>query len=170
MTKSQPPESADLILNAATPTSSNPVTNPVMERQLQLIQEFAALPDWEARYKRVIDYGKKLPAVGPELHDEKFKIRGCQSQVWLHAHLSDEGRVMLEADSDAMIVKGLVAVLLNVYSGTKPEQILTASAAFLKQLGFESHLSPSRANGLYAMLKQILLYATAFQKMALLRG
>lgn len=178
MTKSQPPESADLILNAATQTSSNPANNPVSnpannpvtERQLQLIQEFAALPDWEARYKRVIDYGKKLPAVGPELHDEKFKIRGCQSQVWLHAHLSDEGRVMLEADSDAMIVKGLVAVLLNVYSGTKPEQILTASAAFLKQLGFESHLSPSRANGLYAMLKQILLYATAFQKMALLRG
>jgi len=154
--------------------TSNPavtqVSDLIPKRQAALIGEFTALPDWEARYKRVIDYGKKLPPVDEALHDEKFKIRGCQSQVWLHAHLSDDDKVILEADSDAMIVKGLVAVLVQVYSGATPQEILRASPGFLKELGFESHLSPSRANGLYAMLKQILLYATAFERMAILRA
>jgi cysteine desulfuration protein SufE len=135
----------------------------VADRQKELILEFSALPGWEDRYKRLIEFGKALPALPKEYYDEKYKVRGCQSQVWLHAEPMPDGRVRFMADSDALIVKGLVALLVRVYSEAKPGEILTASPQFLKDLGFEGHLSPSRANGLYAMLKQILLYATAFQ-------
>lgn len=141
-------------------------TNVVTERQNALITEYAKLPSWEDRYKRLIDYGKSLPAMPDELHDEKFKVKGCQSQVWLHAKLSDDGTVEFQADSDALIVKGLAATLVAVYSKATPDDILAASPQFLKELGFEGHLSPSRANGLYAMLKQILMYAQAFKLMA----
>lgn len=137
--------------------------NPVQERQERLKAEFGGLQDWEERYKRLIERGKKLAPLPKDLYDEKFKVKGCQSQVWLHASLSPEKHVLLQADSDAMIVKGLVALLVEVYSDARPEDILSAKADFLKELGFESHLSPSRANGLYAMLKQILYYAQAFQ-------
>jgi cysteine desulfuration protein SufE len=140
--------------------------NRVSERQRKLVEEFSRIPDWEDRYKRLIDYGKKLPEFPKELYDEKFKVRGCQSQVWLHAGLNPDLTVRLQADSDALIVKGLVAILLNVYSEATPEEILAASPQFLKDLGFEGHLSPSRANGFYAMLKQILYYAQAFQALA----
>ena len=145
---------------------TNPAANAVSERQAKLIEEFNALPNWEDRYKRLIELGKALPEMPAALHDEKFKVRGCQSQVWLHAELTPEKAVRFQADSDALIVKGLVAVLLMVYSNAKPEEILSASPQFLKDLGFEGHLSPSRANGLYAMLKQILYYAQAFQALA----
>lgn len=138
-------------------------TNVIAQRQAKLIQEFAGLKDWEERYKRLIDIGKKLPKMPEELYDEKFKVRGCQSQVWLHAGLNEKKNVEFKADSDALIVKGLVALLLEVYSDSTPEEILTASPQFLKDLGLEGHLSPSRANGLYAMLKQILYYAQAYQ-------
>lgn len=143
--------------------------NVVTERQSKLIREFAAFPSWEDRYKHLIEKGKKLPALPPELHDEKYKVKGCQSQVWLHAGLDGQGRVEFKGDSDALIVKGLVAVLLEAYSPATPDEILAAKTDFLKELGFEGHLSPSRANGLYAMLKQILYYATAFQALAKLK-
>ena len=102
----------------------------------------------------------------PEFMTETFKVKGCQSQVWLHAAINPEGRMHLEADSDALIVKGLVAVLLKVYNDAQVDDILSAPTTFLKELGFEGGLSPSRANGLYAMLKQILYYATAFKAIA----
>jgi cysteine desulfuration protein SufE len=137
----------------------------VEQRQRDLVAVFSALPSWEERYKTLIDFGRKLPAFPEELRDEKFKVRGCQSQVWLHAKMNENGRAQFEGDSDAMIVKGLVAVLLHVYSDADPAAILKASPQFLKDLGFESHLSPSRSNGLYAMLKQIMLYAQVFQAM-----
>jgi cysteine desulfuration protein SufE len=140
--------------------------NIVVERQQNLICEFTQIPSWEDRYKRLIDHGKKLAVMSPELHDEKFKVRGCQSQVWLHAGLNADKTVHLQADSDALIVKGLASLLVEVYSDAKPAEILAAPTTFLKELGFEGHLSPSRANGLYAMLKQILLYAQAFQALA----
>lgn len=143
--------------------------NEVVERQTQLGREFNALPDWEARYKKLIEIGKHIPEMPEAFKTETFKVKGCQSQVWLHAAISPEGRMHLEADSDALIVKGLVAVLLQVYSNTLTEDILTAPTTFLKDLGFEGGLSPSRANGLYAMLKQILYYATAFQAIAKMR-
>ncbi len=140
--------------------------NRVSERQQKLIEEFSKIPSWEDRYKRLIERGKKLAALPDELHDEKYKVRGCQSQVWLHAALNPDKTVALQADSDALIVKGLAALLVETYSNATPEEILAASPQFLKELGFEGHLSPSRANGLYAMLKQILYYATAFQALA----
>lgn len=144
--------------------TSEPTTqNRVIARQNRLISEFSSIPNWEDRYKRLIEYGKRLEPLADELHDEKYKVRGCQSQVWLHAGLNPEKDVVFKADSDAMIVKGLVALLIEVYSIAKPEEILASSPQFLKELGFESHLSPSRANGLYAMLKQITYYAAAFQ-------
>lgn len=140
------------------------ISNVVIERQKKLVTEFTGLPSWEDRYKRLIEYGKALAPLKKEYYDEKFKVRGCQSQVWLHAEPMDGRRVRFVADSDALIVKGLAALLVQVYSEAKPEEILSASPQFLKDLGFEGHLSPSRANGLYAMLKQILYYATAFQQ------
>jgi cysteine desulfuration protein SufE len=137
--------------------------NRVIERQQALIAEFSQLPDWEDRYKRLIERGKRLMELPKELYDGKFKVRGCQSQVWLHANLTAQGEIEFKADSDAMIVKGLVALLVEVYSHATPSEILASSPQFLKDLGFESHLSPSRANGLYAMVKQITYYAAAFQ-------
>lgn len=148
------------------PMSGIETTNRVQERQYKLIEEFSQIPTWEERYKRLIERGKKLEPMPQELYDEKYKVRGCQSQVWLHAGLTPDKRIELKGDSDALIVKGLVALLLEVYSDATPDEILSASPQFLKELGFESHLSPSRANGLYAMLKQILYYATAFQALA----
>lgn len=148
-----------------TPSSSNLV----IERQKKLGEEFAAAGDWEARYKLLIERGKTIPALPPEIMTETYKVKGCQSQVWLHAGLTPDGLMELKADSDALIVKGLVAILLEVYSKAKPDEILAAPTTFLKDFGFEGGLSPSRANGLYAMLKQILYYAQAFQALARLK-
>ena len=137
--------------------------NPVEERQSLLLKEFSTLESWEERYKRVIAYGKKLAPYDETYRDEKFKVRGCQSQVWLHAGLNASERIVFQADSDSIIVKGLAAILVGVYSDAEPQWVLKASPQFLKDLGFESHLSPSRANGLYSMLRQILYYAQAYQ-------
>jgi cysteine desulfuration protein SufE len=133
-----------------------------MDRQEQLIQEFSALTSWEDRYKRVIDLGKSLPQLSSELYDPKYLVKGCQSQVWLHAELKPSGEMVLHGDSDALIVKGLVALLIQVYSGMTPEQVLKTPPDFIDQLGFKEHLSPSRANGFLSMLKQIQLYAQVF--------
>ncbi|MBK9322462.1 MAG: SufE family protein [Bdellovibrionaceae bacterium] len=136
--------------------------SPVDMRQKQIILEFSALNDWEDRYKKVIELGRALSPMAEELKTESNRIKGCQSQVWLAAQLDSQGHVVFQGDSDALIVKGLVALLLNVYSGSSPEDILQNPPEFLKVLGFEGNLSPSRANGLHAMLKQIRFYATAF--------
>jgi cysteine desulfuration protein SufE len=134
----------------------------ISERQRQIITEFEGLTGWEERYKRIIEMGRQLADMPAELKTEENKVRGCQSQVWLHAQLTSHGEMEIFGDSDAMIVKGLVALLLKVYSGATPDDILQSPPEFLKALGFEGNLSPSRANGLHAMLKQIRLYATAF--------
>ncbi len=132
------------------------------ERVSQIVHEFEQFPDWEGRYKHLIDLGKKLPVFPEELKTEDLKVKGCQSQVWIQARLDDNGKVVFQADSDALIVKGLVSVLLRIYSNASPPEILTTSPEFIEKLGFKSHLSPSRANGFYSMLKQIQYYATAF--------
>lgn len=134
----------------------------VADRQNQIIHEFQGLKDWEERYKKIIEMGKELAEMSPEFKTEENQVKGCQSQVWLHAQLTPQGEMVLQGDSDAMIVKGLVALLLRVYSGANPNEILQTPPEFLRVLGFESNLSPSRANGLHSMLKQIRLYATAF--------
>lgn len=136
----------------------------IMDRQRQLIDEFSNLADWEERYKKLIELGKTLPDLAENKKIEQFKVKGCQSQVWIHARLED-GRVVFEADSDALLVRGLVYILLKVYSGSTPEEILATPPDFIKEIGLESKLSPSRANGLLSMIKQMRLYAFAFQTM-----
>ncbi len=145
-------------------------TSPLALRERKLAEEFSGLATWEDRYKRLIERGKALGDLPEAMKQEKYKVRGCQSQVWLHAGLDGTGRVVFQADSDAMIVKGLVAILLEVYSCAAPAEILATPPHFLKELGFESHLSPSRANGLFAMVKQIMYYAQAFKALAALKN
>jgi cysteine desulfuration protein SufE len=134
----------------------------IQERQAQVIADFSAVTDWEARYRKIIDLGKSLPAMDESLKIEQNIVKGCQSQVWLHASLDNQGNMILQGDSDALIVKGLVGLLLKIYSGSSPSDVLMTPPEFLKALGFEGNLSPSRSNGLHSMLKQIKLYAAAF--------
>jgi cysteine desulfuration protein SufE len=119
------------------------------------------LNDWEERYKRIIQMGKELAPMPEEYKTEANKVKGCQSQVWLFARLH-EGKVLYYGDSDASIVKGLVALILKVYHDASPAEILAFKPQFIDELGLRQHLSMSRANGLNAMLKQVQLYALAF--------
>lgn len=135
------------------------------ERENLIIADFENQKTWEDKYKKIINLGKELPTSPPDLHQEKFLIKGCQSQVWLKAELC-EGKVILFADSDALIVKGLVAILVKLYSGLNADEILTNPPDFISKLGFSQHLSPSRANGFSSMIKQIFLYATAFKALS----
>ncbi len=137
----------------------------IKERQEKILKDFAHLQDWDSKYKKIIEMGKRLPDF-PEVHrSDDNKIKGCQSQVWLYAELNPSGCVVFQGDSDALIVKGLVALLLEVYSDSSPDEILRTSPEFFRTLGLSSHLSPSRSNGLNAMLKQIHNYALAFKIM-----
>ena len=134
----------------------------IQERQKNIITEFSKFSDWEDRYKKIIELGKTLPEIPEQFKTEQNIVKGCQSQVWLHADLGPDGKVKFLGDSDALLVRGLVGILLQIYSDSTPSEILNTPPDFLKELGFEGNLSPSRANGLHSMLKQIKLYATAF--------
>lgn len=123
---------------------------------------FAQAKDWEDKYRQIIKYGKDLPEMNDDLKIEKFKIKGCQSQVWLFPELKD-GKVFFQADSDAMLVKGIISVLLKVYSGQTPDDILGHEPSFLNDLGITQHLSMNRSNGLASMMKQIKMYAIAMK-------
>lgn len=138
----------------------------ITEKIASLQSDFNQDPDWEARYKRVIEIGKALAPLPEKYRNEQFLVKGCQSQVWLHAELDNDGRMKIFGDSDAVIVRGLVACLIRVYSNSTPQEVLSVTPQFLKDIGFESHLSPSRANGLNSMVKQIYLYATAFKALS----
>ena len=131
--------------------------------QAALIQDFSKTSSWEERYQKIIAMGRALGPLPEEFKIEDLKVRGCQSQVWLKADMGDDRRVHFRADSDALIVKGLIAILLKIYSGKMPAEILAISPDFIGELGFATNLSPSRANGLVAMIKQIKFYALAFQ-------
>jgi cysteine desulfuration protein SufE len=137
----------------------------IQEKQNKLVQEFEQYTDWEEKYKRLIELGKELPKLDETLHADKYKLSGCQSQVWTNAKL-DNGKIIIEADSDAAIVKGLIAILINVYSGHTPDEILSNPPEFLRNIGIDNHLSPTRKNGLGAMMKQIQMYAVAFKTLA----
>jgi cysteine desulfuration protein SufE len=134
----------------------------IQERQAKVIADFSAVSAWEDRYKKIIEIGKQMPDMPEDLKTEDNKVKGCQSQVWLSANLNDQGQMVFQGDSDALIVKGLVGLLLKIYSESTPAEVLATPPEFLKALGFEGNLSPSRANGLHSMLKQIKHYATAF--------
>lgn len=126
-----------------------------------MVAQFSKVSDWEQKYEKLIELGKSWPGIPDELKNEDLKVKGCQSQVWIKADLKD-GKIFFIGDSDAIIVRGLVALVLSVYSGQTPSDIMKYDASFLKDIGLDSGLSPSRTNGLYSMIKQIKYYATAF--------
>lgn len=134
----------------------------VLDEQKKLVEKFSELQEWDDKYALLIKMGKDLGELESELKIDKNKISGCQSQVWMHAELKD-GKMIIKGDSDAMIVKGLIALLINVYSNQTPSDILSSPPKFLTEIGIDKHLSPTRKNGLGAMLKQIQLYAVAFK-------
>ncbi len=130
--------------------------------QDEIIEDFTALDDWMDRYQLLIDMGSALPPLPDEYKTEQNLIDGCQSRVWLDAQLVD-GRIRFRAESDALIVKGIVALLLRVLDNQTPADILAADLRFIDAIGLRDHLSPTRSNGLLAMLKQMKLYALAFK-------
>ena len=133
----------------------------IKEIQQQIIEDFSMFDDWMDRYAMLIEMGKECPLIDDQYRDEKHLINGCQSRVWLHAAFKD-GKVYYTADSDAVITKGIINLLIKVFSGQRPEDILAADLSFLDEIGLKEHLSPTRSNGLVSMLKQMLLYAEAF--------
>ena len=130
-----------------------------------LIAEFRAVGDWETRYKMILARARKLAPMPEALKTESNQVRGCASMVWIHASCSD-GVVTYTADSDALLVRGLVALILEVYSGHPASEILRSPPTFIEELGLKVNLSPNRANGLTAMVRQIMIYALAFNAQA----
>lgn len=133
------------------------------ERGVALAQQFAQLKDWEARYGRLIELGRAMVRLSESEKSDDLLVKGCQARVWLKASRLPDGRIEFLADSDALITKGLVALLLQFYSHLMPSEILKAQPEFIEEIGLRGHLSPSRANGLNSMIKQIKYYAMAFE-------
>ncbi len=129
----------------------------------EIISEFNMFDDWMDRYDYLIEQGKSLEQLPQEYKTDKYLIKGCQSQVWLGAKLNDDGLVIFKADSDAIITKGMVALLIRVFSNQKPEDIQDSDISFLDQIGLKEQLSPTRSNGLMSMVKQMKLYAIAYR-------
>ena len=134
----------------------------IKEKQQKLIDDFAFLSDWEQKYEYIIDLGKELKGLPEEKKKEDILIKGCQSQVWMDAELHD-GKIFFLADSDGILPKGIISLLVGVYSGHTAEEILAADFDFISKIGLQEFLSPSRANGLASMIKQIKFYAVAYQ-------
>ncbi|MDC8002604.1 SufE family protein [Aureisphaera galaxeae] len=137
-------------------------TRPIAALQEELIDEFSLFEDWMDKYEHLIELGKGLPLIQPELKTDDKLIKGCQSKVWLHSEM-DGDTVVFTADSDAIITKGIIAVLIRVFSHQTPESIVNADTSFIDEIGLKEHLSPTRANGLVSMIKQMKLYAVAYQ-------
>ena len=133
----------------------------IEQTEQQLIEEFSYFNDWMDKYNYIIESGKELPLIDLQYKTEQHLISGCQSQVWLHADYK-EGKIIFSADSDAIITKGIVNLLIKVLSNRTPKEILEAKLDFIDTIGLRSHLSPTRSNGLSSMLKQMKMYATAF--------
>jgi len=130
--------------------------------QEEIVQEFSFFEDWMQRYEHMIELGKSLPLIATENKTDNNIIKGCQSKVWVHAKLENE-KLVFTADSDAIITKGIIALLIRVFSHQPPAAILNADTNFIDEIGLKEHLSPTRANGLLSMIKQMKLYAVAFQ-------
>jgi len=137
----------------------------IEEIQQQIIEDFSGFEDWMDKYGLLIELGNELAPIDAKYKVESNLIRGCQSRVWLHQEFTD-GRIIFEAESDALIVKGLVALLLKIYSNRTPHEILTSEPRFIDEIGLRQHLSPTRSNGLLAMVKQMKLYALAYEKIS----
>lgn len=134
----------------------------IQEKENEIIEEFGLFEDWMDKYNYLIELGQSLPIIDDKYRNDSHLINGCQSRVWISAEMED-GKMVLKADSDAVITKGVVYLLVNVLSGEKPADIIGCDLDFLNQIGLQEHLSPTRANGLTSMIKQIKLYALAFQ-------
>ncbi|MGB1020840.1 MAG: SufE family protein [Flavobacteriaceae bacterium] len=134
----------------------------ITQAQQDIVEEFSFFEDWMQRYEHMIELGKSLPLIDPKYKTDDHIIKGCQSKVWVHADLKED-KLFFTADSDAIITKGIIAILIHVFSGQAPQAILEAETAFIDQIGLKDHLSPTRANGLVSMIKQIKMYALAFQ-------
>lgn len=134
----------------------------IKEIQEEIVDEFAMYEDWMQRYEYMIELGKSLPLIDEKYKTEDNLIKGCQSQVWVHAELEDD-RLLFTADSDAIITKGIIAVLVRAFSNQHPKDIINADTGFIDEIGLKEHLSPTRANGLVSMIKQLKMYAVAYQ-------
>ena len=134
----------------------------IKEKQQNIINDFAFLDDWEQKYEYIIDLGKELKGISDDKKTEENLIKGCQSQVWIIPHFEDN-KVFFDVDSDGILPKGIVALLAGVFSGHTPQEIIDADFEFIEEIGLREFLSPSRANGLMAMTKQIKFYAVAYQ-------
>ncbi len=137
------------------------MTMTILEIQAEIIDEFSMFEDWEERYQFMIDLGKSLPLIKEEFKTEDNIIKGCQSKVWLKGENIDN-KIVFTADSDAILTKGIIAILIRTFSNQKPEDILQANTDFIDEIGLKEHLSATRANGLVSMIKNIKMYALAF--------
>jgi len=131
--------------------------------QQNLIEDFSFFEDWTQRYEYMIELSKGLEKMDDQMKNDKNIIKGCQSKVWLHAELN-EGKIKFLADSEAIITRGIIAILLTIFNNRTPNEIIESDTNFIEKIGLKEHLSPNRANGLYSMIKQIKFYAIAFSK------
>jgi cysteine desulfuration protein SufE len=135
----------------------------IADIQDEIVEDFEMLgDDWQEKYSYIVELGKELPKLPEEAYSDENKVRGCQSNVWMIADMQD-GKINFRADSDALIVKGLAALLLRVYTNHTPHEILNTDLNFMERIGLQAHLSPTRNNGLAAMIKQIKFYALAYK-------
>lgn len=134
----------------------------IQETEKEIVEEFSLFDSWDDKYEYIIDLGKKLPALEEQHKTDENRVRGCQSTVWLVAEYRD-GKVYFRAESDAVIVKGLISMLIRVLSGHTPDEIIQAPLSFIQQIGMTTHLAQTRSNGLVAMVKQMKNYALAFK-------
>lgn len=134
----------------------------IKEIQDEIVDEFSMFDDWMQRYEYIIELGKSLPLIDEKYKTEENIIKGCQSKVWLQGEEND-GKILFTADSDAILTKGIIAILIRTFSNQKPSAILEANTDFIDEIGLKEHLSPTRANGLVSMIKQIKMYALAFE-------
>lgn len=130
--------------------------------QNEIVDEFSMFDDWMQRYEYMIDLGKSLPIIEDQFKTDDKIIKGCQSKVWVHADLKED-KIFFTADSDAIITKGIIAILVRAWSGQQPQDIINAKTDFIDEIGLKEHLSPTRANGLVSMIKQLKMYAVAYQ-------
>ncbi len=134
----------------------------IKEIQDEIVAEFEMFDDWMQRYEHMIELGKSLPLIEEKYKTEDNLIKGCQSKVWVHAELEGE-KLVFTADSDAIITKGIIAILIRAFSNQHPKDIIEADTTFIDEIGLKEHLSPTRANGLVSMVKQLKMYAVAYQ-------
>ncbi len=135
--------------------------NSIKEIQDEIIEEFSLFDEWMDKYEHIIELGKDLPIIAEQYKTEENLIKGCQSRVWLHAELVNEN-IVFTADSDAIITKGIIALMIRVFSNHTPKEIADSDLYFIDQVGLQEHLSPTRSNGLVAMIKQIKMYAIVY--------